>query len=289
MDLGYFKSVIDRIHFPVVVIPWLNGEALLNPNYFEMVRYITERGHRTYLTTNGHFWNDELFEHITDDTSCYQIIVSIDGLPGSPSITAARPGSRPEKVLDTIDRLLELKRKKHSKLDIAVKLVERGQDWEEIERYVAYWLRRGVDYVCVGRMLDTETVEPMRMHPCQYYDNNFMVIRHDGELVLCAYNERVVNHGENPLFMLDSKRPLLDAYNDKRYQKYRRNQHRGVYDGPCANCGYAYTGHGFAGKVMFRNPGLIQEELFYHQDHYNAFFSLVDRRKPDNYYQRGEG
>jgi MoaA/NifB/PqqE/SkfB family radical SAM enzyme len=286
MDPAFFKSIIDRIDFKTVVIPWMNGEPLMHPRIAELFAYISAAGHPWYVTTNGHFWNDAVFEHITDgDSTCYQVIVSIDGLPGSESITGARPGSNPRKVVETIGRLLELKNRKGSSVDIAVKAVQRGQDWGELEEYTLYWLDQGVDYVCIGRMLEQETSVPMRREPCQYFDNNFMVIRHDGELVLCAYNDRVVNDGENPVATLDATTPLLEAYNAHAYQRYRDMQNRGVYPGPCENCGFAYTGQGLTGEVAFRrDPG---KRIYYRNDYYNTMMSYKDRGKSAAYYEQG--
>jgi hypothetical protein len=285
MDFDYFKSIVDRINFPTVFIPWLGGEPLLHPQYGEMVKYISSKNIPYYITTNGHYWNNEVFCHILGESTCYQIIFSLDGLPGSKSITAARPGSDPQKVVDNIKNFLHMKKVIDPNIDVAVKIVSRGQDYEEIEEYVMYWLGEGVDYVCVGRMLDQETPKSMRRYPCQYYDNNFMVIRHDGELVLCAYNDRVVNDGENPLFKLDKTTPLLEAYNSPEYEHYRRRQARGIYDGPCNNCGFAYTGQGMDGEVRFRSQP--QVKVYYRSDYYNQFYSLKDRRKTEKYYFQG--
>ncbi len=288
MEWSYFKSIIDRIDFPVVVIPWANGEPLMHPQIAQMVEYINAAGHKQYLTTNGHFWNESLFQRITDpDSTCYQIIFSLDGLDDSVSIVKARPGSDPEKVLSTINDFLDLKRKKGAKLDVAVKIVRRGQDWQEIEEYILQWLDRGVDYVCEGRMLEEDTVDRMRRYPCQYFDNNFMVIRWDGRLVLCAYNDKVVNNGENPLFALDEMTPLLEAYNSEAYQRYREHQNQGCYDGPCATCGFAYTGMGMDGWVRFRKDP--KRKISYRRDYYNSFYSLQDRGKVAAYYKPGGG
>lgn len=285
MDVGYFRSIVDRINFPTVFIPWLGGEPLMHPDYTEMVKYVTDREIPMYITTNGHFWNDELFDHILGRTSCYQIIFSLDGLPGSKSITAARPGSNPGLVVENIRKFLDMKLRTEAPIDVAVKIVHRGQDYEEIEEYINYWLDRGIDYVCVGKMLDLETEKPMRRYPCQYFDNNFMVIRHDGTLVLCAYNDHVVNDGANPLFKLDETTPLLEAYNDYRYEHYRQRQLVGQYDGPCGNCGFAYTGQGFVGDVVFRSRP--ERTVHYKSGYYNQLFSLTKKDKPAEYYQRG--
>ena len=56
MDMDLFKSIIDRVNFSTTVIPWMNGEPLLHPDYADMLDYIEEAGLRYYITTNGMFY-----------------------------------------------------------------------------------------------------------------------------------------------------------------------------------------------------------------------------------------
>jgi radical SAM protein with 4Fe4S-binding SPASM domain len=287
MDWDLFKSIIDRINFPTVVIPWMNGEPLMRKDYSEIVKYISSKSLSQYVTTNGTIWNEDFFHHITGQLStCYQLIFSLDGLlDNSPSIEAARPGSNRSLIGQNIFRLLGLKKSRNSSLRIATKICMRGQDWEEIERYIDFWLKAGVDYVCVGRNLTDDNTPGMRTSPCQYFDNNFMVIRADGELVACAYNEAVVNKHALPLGKVEADNtPLLDIYNNEAYTMLRESQNKGTYPGPCRTCGFAYTGMGMRGKVRLRNPQLLQDELFFGMDYYNIFMSKVDFHKDSLYY-----
>lgn len=289
MDFGFFKSIIDRINFPTAVVPWLNGEPLLHPQYYEMIRYITDRDIPCYITTNGTIWNDKLFQYITEDTSCYQIIFSIDGIwdKKSKSIEKARPGSDRKKIKENIERFLALHLKKSSKIDVALKICRRGQDYGEIEEYIAYWLQHGADYVCVGSALVDDKVDDMRIYPCQYSDNNFMVIKSDERVVFCAYNDRMTNNPEHMIGMLDKDIPLLDFYNNEIYTRFREDQRRGIFHGPCKTCGFAYTGMGIEGSVIFRDYKLLPVSMFYHQDYYNQFFSLKKNWKNQKYYEQG--
>jgi radical SAM protein with 4Fe4S-binding SPASM domain len=287
MDLDLFKSIVDRINWDCTLVPWLNGEPLLHPDYTEMIKYITKADKRAYITTNGMQWNEELFQHITEPNSIYQIIFSLDGLPHefSRSIELARPGSNRKTILGTIERFLELREKKGKYIDVAVKICERGQDYEEIENYIYYWLKRGVSYVCVGKMLDAVNDSEMRIYPCRYSDNMFMVIRVDGEVVACSYHP--VAHNEN-YFGFGNVRndtPLLEIYNNEKMQKFREDQKQGIFRGPCRNCGFAYTGDGFKGMVKFRNAE--RKEMGWvsvHYDYYNTFYSLRPSLKPDQFY-----
>lgn len=285
MDIDLFKSIIDRIDFETTVVPWLNGEPLLHPNYLEMLKYIDDKGLRYYITTNGMIFNKELFDYITrKNSNCYQIIVSLDGLPGSRSVELARPGTNQYQVLKTISYLNSLK----TKTDVAVKICRRGQDWQEIEQYISYWLKAKVDFVVVGDELTSDNnPEGFREHRCQYSDNNFMVIKVDGRVVRCAYNTEATNNHQYTIETVNNNIPLLEIYNNKWFKNFRLDQAEGIFDGPCKTCGFAYTGHGFEGEVRLRDSSLLQNKIYYHRDYYNQFFSLKKKRKKNNYYENG--
>lgn len=283
MDLDLYKSIIDRINFKTTVVPWLNGEPLLHPNYLEMIKYTDEAGLRYYITTNGMIHNTELFDYITrPGSNCYQIIVSLDGLPWSDSVELARPGTVKDKVFETIFYLMSLR----TDTDIAVKICRRGQDWEEIEEYVSYWLEKGIDFVIVGDELTSDNnPEGFRRSICQYSDNNFMVIKVDGRVVRCAYNTEATNNHLYTIADVCNDTPLLEIYNNEWFTKFRSDQADRIFDGPCKTCGFAYTGQGFYGTVQFRDTELIDKTIYYHRDYYNQFFSLKERRKNNSYYE----
>ena len=289
MELKLFKSIIDRVDFKTTIVPWLNGEPLMHPNYAEMIKYITARDLPCYIITNGTIWNEELFQHITDDTSCYQIIFSLDGLwdKKSRSIEMARLGSDRKVIKENIERFMALHLKKSSKMNIALKICRRGQDYEEVENYISYWLTQGVDYVCVGSALVDDDVEGMRIYPCQYSDNNFMVIKSDGRLALCAYNDLMTNWDRKSVGKVDYDTPLLELYNNSAYTEFRRYQRKGIFRDICNRCGFPYTGIGMEGVVRFRDKKLISKDIYYHQDYYNQFFSLRKDWKNRDYYKRG--
>jgi MoaA/NifB/PqqE/SkfB family radical SAM enzyme len=286
MSIEVFRELVDKINFKTTVIPWMNGEPLLAKNYTDYVRYVSENGFRQYVTTNGMVWDQEFFEYtLSEDSTIYQLIFSLDGvLPRTAK--AARPGTNMHKVVSTIHKYIAMREEalidnpSLSVPDVAVKICRRGQDWWEIEEYVQMWIPV-VDFVIVGDALTGDNEVSMRHAPCQYFDDNFMVIRSTGEMVLCAYNEHIVNEHENPVGNVHAYPTLEAAYNNERYQMFRADQNRGVFHGPCVTCPFAYTGKGFTGTVRFRGN---DKEYFYHRDYYNQFFSLKKQEKPDSYY-----
>jgi MoaA/NifB/PqqE/SkfB family radical SAM enzyme len=283
MSLELFKSIVDRIDFDTTVIPWMNGEPFLHPDYLEMLQYLDKASLPYYITTNLTIWRQDIIDHLLSDKSrCYQIIISMDGMPGTGNISKCRPGTIEDSLLINLSNLLGQKMFKKSKKDIAVKICERGQDYSEIEDYVKKYVHvDGIDYVCVGKPLATINEESMRTAPCQYPDNNFMVIRHDGTLVLCAYHQEVANNLVGSYGKLNLTTPLLDYYNNYSITKFRNDQNRGIYPHPCDKCGFAYTGKGYTGAIRFRGE---EEKIYYHEDYYNKFFSKKNKQKDDKYY-----
>lgn len=284
MSFDFFKMVVDKIDFDCSIVPWLNGEPLLNPDYHKMLAYLSEKKLPYYTTTNMTVWRDDVFfELLKKGSSAYQLIISLDGLWGNGNISKARPGSNEQAIRMHIDMLLKLKKELNSDLDIAVKICERGQDWGEIEKYIQHWLNiEGINFVVLGKPLKGENEISMRTQPCQYSDRNFMVIRWDGTLIMCAYNEKVANDLMLSYGKVTPESNLLDLYNNRFITAFREDQRNGIYPEPCDKCTFAYTGQGFQGSVLFREDP--SKEYYFHQDYYNSFFSKVKKWKPISYY-----
>lgn len=286
MDLELFNSIIEKINNPnITVIPWMNGEPLLHPDYLQMLKKITSKNLRCYVTTNGTIWNDEIAKTLTKKNSIYQIVISLDGLhtiPNDRTIELSRPGTSRNQVIASIKSYVNFTRNTQGEktTDVAVKLCDRGQDYEHIENYIKYWLKE-VDFVVVGKRLGIENETPMRTYPCQYFDNNFMVIRTDGTLVACAYHNEVVNNNILPIGNIKDFKTIEEAYNNKNYKYLRELHKQRKFPKPCNTCSFAYTGKGFRGIV---DLGHKFEEVYYHQDYYNQFFSLTKKWKDKNYY-----
>ena len=290
MPLEVFKAITTRAaeECPTAsIVPWLNGEPFLHPHYDKMLLHLNSLGSKYYVTTNATLPRKDVFDALLDPKGgAYQIIFSLDGLPGheSRSIEIARPGTDREVVLSTIRAFMARARVEKPSLDVAVKICERGQDWEEIENFIQVWLSEGASYVCLGKPLAGENPESMRIYPCQYSDHKCMVIKSDLRLVPCAYNVDstkgdIVNFGR-----YDGSTSILDAYNNPAYTAFREHQRRGVFEGPCELCTFAYTGSGFSGEVSFREGILAGKKLYHKRDYYNSFWSLVDKHKDPSFY-----
>lgn len=217
--------------------------------------------------------------------------MSLDGLPDakSRSIELCRPGSDRRMVLHNIYEYIsmaaDIEHHNHPHTALGIKICHRGQDWEEVEDYVAFWLSEpGVDFVIVGEMLAYDDTPGLRIHPCQYSDDVFMMIRADGSLVLCMYNDAIINGGANPMGQLDTTTDLLEVYNNENYTRFREDQRNGIFHGPCKTCGFAFTGAGFEGQIKFRDESKYSDTVYYHRDYYNHFFSKTHKIRRNTFY-----
>ncbi|RMF58920.1 MAG: radical SAM protein [Calditrichaeota bacterium] len=110
MEMHTFREVIDDLVGHAKKIDFWNfGEPFLNPNFFEMVKYATDRGIKIRVSTNSTFLDDEYIEKIFW-SNLSSIIVCLDGA-SKETHERYRIGSQFEKVRDGIRRLSLTRRK----------------------------------------------------------------------------------------------------------------------------------------------------------------------------------
>lgn len=266
MDLGLFKSIIDRIDWdPTIVLFW-NGEPLLNKDFYKMLTYVTDRNLRCYFCTNGTLLDSDVFLHAIRDNSCYQIFFSLNGLGSVNDLY--RPGAATSTIERNIGRVRSWRDQYGAgETDIGVKLIDMGQDWDHIERFLLHWLQIA-DLVVVGKYWDSSLKVPLgsRRAPCAYATGEYMVIDADGWINLCEH------HAEAPRIVdvrLDAPLPSL-------YQ-YVLNWNT-LTDHPCSTCSMPYTGDGLYGQVRFKSVE-NHPSVFFQKDYYNMIFSLEEKRR----------
>ncbi len=290
MRKEFFKSIIDKasaegLQDKTIIVPYANGEPLLHKDLLECLRYTTAHGFKTYVTTNGMIWDTELFRFMLTEPLYYQTIFSLDGMWDRGNVSKARPGSNEARIRTTIEGFLKLKAHYNSRLDVFVKMVERGQDFAEQEAYIDYWLRqKGLSCVIVGKMLSTFDTEGMRLYPCQYPDDTFLLIRWNEQPTLCMYNPHIMNEQARPMRKMHEGEGIVEYFNSDVYKEFHEEQAEGKFKGPCATCGIAYTGTGWRGTLHFRDPSLLRDPIYYREDYYNKTFSLVNKARPDEWY-----
>ncbi|MGC9512120.1 MAG: radical SAM/SPASM domain-containing protein [Fidelibacterota bacterium] len=77
LDEGLFKHLVDDLHQHLwMILFWNQGEPFLNPRFFDMIRYASDRKIYTLTSTNGHFLAD--YDAIID-SGLDELIISLDG------------------------------------------------------------------------------------------------------------------------------------------------------------------------------------------------------------------
>jgi len=282
MQTDLVISIVDRIKQEKLnssITSNLLGEALFHLDILYMYKYMVKSKVPFYLTTNSTLWYDEVFDLLTDNNSCYQIILSNNGLfhEKSHSLEKCMPGINRKESKRNIQLLLRMRNRKRSNTQIGIKITQRGQDYEEIEELICYWLHEmKVDFVAVGKLLVNNNTG-MRIFPCRYSDDFALEIRSDGTAIGCGWNTEVtnelkVNFGKVPL-----TGSLVEFYNNKKYHDFRKAHYLGKFPDVCRRCSISYTGDRFIGTVYFRNKRFPRRKIYYHEDYSNIFYSYKPR------------
>lgn len=91
------------------LILYFQGEPMLNPGFFEMVKYAVDRKIYTATSTNGHFLDDENARK-TIESGLSRMIISLDGTDQE-TYEQYRKGGDLKKVLEGIENIVKWKKK----------------------------------------------------------------------------------------------------------------------------------------------------------------------------------
>ena len=286
MESDLFYHILDMIDTNLPLFPWINGEPLLHPKFHEFALEMNKRNQRYCLSTNGQLWKEDSFQAITDDdSSCYYLIFSIDGLYNKTNDTLRR-GADLNKTIENLNRFIELKKTKNSKIDIGVKAVDNGQDYEELEDLIFHWLcNTDIDFVSVTSLMFPDGSDKLRHYPCKaFYNDGVLVVRHGGDIIRCGYNEHSTNDPNTFLGNIREYRTITEAFNSDKHNELRRQDTTREFTYPCDKCSIAYCGEGFHGMIAFRNEEKRKKIpfMYWHNDSFQSFYSLEDTRGTNN-------
>jgi hypothetical protein len=248
---------------------------------------------RYCLNSNAQIWKEDVFQIITEsNSSCYQLIFSVDGLFDKTNNTI-RKGSSLEKTKENIFRFIELKNKKDSKIDFGLKMVSKGQDFAEIEDFIFYWLsNKDISFVSFANCMIPEIPFAIRHYPCDVFTNKkgTLGIRYDGSLLVCCYNENAINDRSTYLGNINDYKTITEAFNSDKRNQIRENELKGIFNYPCDKCPIAYCGSGFHGLITFRDEEKRKKipHIFWHSDSFQVFYSLVDTRNTGKIFKVNE-
>ena len=274
MSFALFKKIVDTLHWKPLICVTSHGEALMNPELPQMLAYAAEKGHRIDFTTNGTLERSEVLDVIFQyPQEIHRVIVSLDGLDvRTRSIYRKLSFGQVEKPLLFIK---ELQRRKsllpeasRETFDIAVSMVQNGQDWEEQEAFIYYWLTEGdADMVLVRRFLSSDAQrEPYpKRSLCHFLDGWIATVDANGYMRMCdRYMQTHFVRGGD----LNTEN-LLEVFNGSYLQKYRDSYPLEV----CQTCPQAYSGGGLFGEVTFKSTLF---HCYYRMDYFGSIYSKKD-------------
>ena len=149
MTLEEFKSVIDDVEdYLLFLVMWDFGEPLMNPDLPDMIRYASQRGIKTVTSTNGHYFEDEIYLSNLLQSGLTTLIVAIDSIHEESYQTYRKKGSL-SKAMNGLKKLIDLKNKLNSPTAINMRMVVMKHNESEIDEIRETAKQLGVDIFTV--------------------------------------------------------------------------------------------------------------------------------------------
>lgn len=148
-ELDLYKKVVDESHRDLIyLLLYFQGEPFLNPHFFDMIRYASQRKIYVASSTNGHFLSRKNALK-TVESGLSELIISVDGA-SQETYQSYRVGGKLDKVKKGIQELVKAREelKSPSPFIILQFLVVRPNE-HEIEAIQALGKELGVDKVAL--------------------------------------------------------------------------------------------------------------------------------------------
>lgn len=244
MEWELFTKIAQEItHHPVARIsPYLMNEPLLDRRLGDKIRYLAERKHTATIikiNSNGALLDEEMGEQLIE-SGLDRINFSVHGIRKE-TYESQMVGLKLERVLENIDRFLELKKRKGAtKPRVRVTMVRTKAIEEELPEIMAYWKARGVRVNV--RPLENRAMKeiaatglnPRNWKPFSFCNRLFeqAYILYNGDVVLCCVDwERTTILGNL------KEQSLEEIWNSPRFMEIRKRYLAGDLKGLlCQKC-----------------------------------------------------
>ena len=220
MDPQLFEQIVDEVRGESgLIFPWGLGEPLMNPDIFSMIRYCSEAGLYTVVSTNATILTRERGRELIR-SGLDNLIIAFDGT--TPEIYEKyRVNASFEKVLLNILEFLELKKEMKSRMFVVMQMVRLPDNAHQVEDYYRMWDREGVDEVRIkedeviveGVAFEGRAERKVRRNPCYLLWQGPVHIDYRGDFRPCCYmfrNEPGGNVREHSIKELWSSKAMQD-------------------------------------------------------------------------------
>jgi len=145
MNINLFKKIIDEVYEKTFYLTLhFQGEPYLHPDFFEMLKYASDKKVYVAISTNGHFLSPENSEK-TINSGLKKIIISIDGTTQD-TYSAYRSGGSLENVIEGIKNIVSAKKQcKKRKPKIILQFIVLKSNQHQIDEMKELAKSLGVD------------------------------------------------------------------------------------------------------------------------------------------------
>lgn len=240
---------------------WLhfNGEPLLHPQLFDVIKFLKQNGIKTRLSTNATLLTKKIAFKLAGAGLDY-IVFSVDGAKKE-TYEEIRRGANFEEVERNILNFLKIKRKHSFSTKTQIQFIKMKENEKEIKDFIKKWRKTDINFINVKsfcsrtwRVQEIDRFEELKKlekriikrPPC-FYLWETLVILWNGEVIVCCQDLL----GE--LKVGDVKKDtILAIWNNKKMQELRSKHLKGDFSmSPCNRCpDWKYIPRSFIGYTV---------------------------------------
>lgn len=230
MALEEFKTVLDQVKRTAFAVQLYDeGEPLLNPEIFDIIRYARKSNVGTVISSNfSMVLKDNDFEELVH-AGLDHIVIGIDGSTQE-IYEQTRVGGNLERVIDNTKKLMETKKRlKQKRPSVEIQFVQKPFNMHEMTTVEALAHQLGADVFTPVRLgvfwVEADPTPPPPQKKCPIPWSS-MVVQWNGDVSVCPLSDSPdLITSANAL-----KQPVKELYNNQYYQNLR-TQHAAMNNG----------------------------------------------------------
>lgn len=238
-DFGLFKRLIDEVKDRTeLVFPWGGGEPMLNADLYDMIRYCSNAGIYTVVSTNATVL-DEKRSRLLIESGLNNLIIAFDGTTKE-VYEKYRKNANFERVQANIHRFLRVKKEMGSDVFVVMQMVRLPDNAHQVRDFHRMWTIEGVDEVRIKEdeiviedvALEERIRHDRRRNPCYQLWQGPPTVKYDGKFFPCCHMWRSEPFGNV------QDQSIAELWNSPQMQKLRSAHLRGdLSEYPdCADC-----------------------------------------------------
>ena len=242
MDMEEFYSIIDNnldIFYKKAIWMDFNGEPLMDPHFFDRIKYMHSKGINTRISTNGALLNEENRLKMATSGISY-VVVSIGTL--NPELYKQIRGV--DNLSNVLNNLIQLKKcidETDSKTELQAVMIDTGENLNRKE-FIEYFHNLGINVAFHNFTNRAQNIE-MDLNPanrnldtyirgeCKGLKSNIIILS-DCEVVTCCCDLLAQNSLGN---LRDYNYSVKELVKNK-LDKIISNLQNHIFEGACKNC-----------------------------------------------------